>query len=179
MNPALELILWGLIAYLLWRILRVVSGRINSSPSPLTAGSALAATGTDGSGDEPYIVNDDDWEDGGSHIELYPNQRKFVYKVWWIPGDAEEEHEYRVDPDCQVMCRLRNAAETGTKSGEGTFEDRFYQELHIVRDGVVIEDAVRFIYENNSITSPSEKITELSPQTQWHEITSASPWPEL
>ena len=180
MNPALELILWGFIAYLLWRILRVVSGGINSSRQPLTARSALDATVPDGSNDEPYIVDDDPWQDGGSHIDLYPSQRKFVYKAWWIPGDTEEEYEYRVDPDCHLMCRLRSAVEMGTKSGEGTFEERHYSELYTVRDGVVIEDAVRFIYEKNSITSPSQKLTELSPQVEWHEITSAAwRWPEL
>jgi len=175
-----ELILGGFIAYLLWRILRVVSGRLTSSRPPrLTAGAAVAATATDDSSEEPYIVDNDDSEGGGSHIDLYPSQRKFVYKAWWIPGDTEQEYEYRVDPDCHVMCRLRNAAEMGTKSGDGPFEERFYDDLHTVRDGVVIEDAVRFIYENNSITSPSQKVTELRSETEWHEIVPAWTWPEL
>jgi hypothetical protein len=178
-NPVLELILWGFIAYLLWRILRVVGG-INSSRPPVTTGSALPATVSDESRDqEPYTVDDDPWEDAGSHIDLYPSQRRFVYKAWWIPGDAEREYEYRVDPDCHVTCRLRNATETGTKSGDGTFEDRYYQDLHTVRDGVVIDDAVRFINENNSITSATKKLAELSADTEWHAITPASSWPGL
>jgi len=207
-NSALELILWGFIAYLLWRILRVVSGGrdigaapairrgetgqsfrsraqrdrrpadSNASRPPLPTGSTLAATVTDDSPDEPYTIDDDFWEDGGSHTELYPSQRKFLYKSWWIPGDMEQEYEYRVDPDCHLMCRLRSSAETGTKSGEGSFDDRFYQDLHTVRDGVVIEDAVRFTYEDHLITRSSERIMELSAKTEWHEITYAT-WPGL
>jgi hypothetical protein len=150
-----------------------------SEEEPVTAGSAPAATVTDDSGDEPNIVDDVSWEEGGSHIALYPSQRTFVYKAWWIPGDTEEEYEYRMDPDCHLMCRLRNATETGTKSGEGEFKARFYQDRPTVRDGVIIEDAIRFIYENNSATGPSEEITALSSKTEWHEISSASSWPEL
>ena len=136
--------------------------------------SALAATVSDG--DEPYIVDDDPWEYGGSHIELYPGQRKFVYKNW-CEGESEEEYEYRVDPDCHLICRLRNAAETGIKFEEGTVGH--YNKRHTVQDGVIIEDAVRFIYEDNIIMSPSKEITELSSKTEWHEITTASSWPEL
>jgi len=174
-SPALELILWGFVAYLLWRILRVISKGLSSS----RAKPALT-TANDTSDSEPYTVDDDNAGDGGSHIELYPSQRKFVYKAWWIPGDTEQEYEYRVDADGRLMSRLRMAADTGTKSGDAPFDDRFYHELQTVRDGVVIEDAVRFIYENNSITSPDQKIQELSQLTEWHEITSrAWPWPEL
>ncbi len=181
MNPLLEFVLLGLVIYLLWRILHVASAWINSSRPSLTTGSAPAATASADSGDEAYILDDEPWEEGGSHIELYPSRRKFVYKSWWIPGDRENEYEYRVDPDCRLMCRLLSSQEMGTKSGEGTFEDRYYDDLHTVRDGVVVEDAVRFIYENNSIRSPSKAITELTAETDWHEIpcTSTSSWPEL
>jgi hypothetical protein len=178
-NPALELILWGFVVYLLWRILRAVSGEISSSRRPLPTQVPVNPTVSDEPGDEPYTVDDDPGEDGGSHIDLYPSQRKFVYEAWWVPGDREQEYEYRVDPDCHVMCRLRYAMQTGTKSGDGKFEDRFYHKLHTVRDGVVVEDAVRFIYEDNRFTNPSDEITELSAQTEWHEITPRSAWPGL
>jgi hypothetical protein len=153
--------------------LKALSGDV---PPSFTAGSALAATVTEG--DEPYLVDEEGWEYANSHIELYPSQREFVYKAWWMDGTREEEYTYRVDPDCHLMCQLRNAKQTGTRSGEGKFEDRFY-DLHTVRDGVVIEDAVRLVFEDNSITSPSHESSELSTQTEWHEITSASRWPEL
>ena len=115
-----------------------------------------------------------------SHIDLYPSQQRFIYKSWWVPGDREEEYDYSVSrPDCRVMYRLRAATETGTKSGDAPFEERFYGGLYIVKDGVVLEEAVRFIHKDDKFTSTAEVIARLTAMTEWNELTAQSGWPEL
>ncbi len=67
----------------------------------------------------------------------------------------------------------------GTKSGDRPFEERYYDDLYIVKDGVVIDEAVHFIYEDNSFIDVTEEIGRLTAATEWHEITARSDWPEL
>jgi len=69
--------------------------------------------------------------------------------------------------------------ETGTKSGDAPFEERFYHDFDIVKDGVVLEEAVRFIREGNRFENATEEIAQLTAQTEWHELTPQSSWPEL
>src|SRR5262249_47376436 len=118
--------------------------------------------------EEPYLVDDVPWEDGGGWTHLYPSQQRFVRRDWWIPGESNKHYDYRVTPDVRVMCRLCHAMETGTKLGDAPFEERHYQDLNTVKDGVVIEQAVRFIREDTSRVA--EDITELTRETEWQEL---------
>ena len=157
------------------------------SPTHLTLGAAPAgydkpmirAAPASSVSDEPYVVDDDPWEDGGGHTELYPSQRKFTRKAWWIPGDSASYYEYRIESDGRIRCRLLHEERMGTKSGDGPFEERYYDDLYVVKDGVVMEEAVHFIYEDNRFTNVTEEIAALTAATEWHEITARSDWPEL